>query len=86
MKITMTEATKAKLIKLHQEGFLDKFFDDVIDQINQDAEDKMTAIGKSAPGRLAARRNARLKKNMKSIKQNPNGFKQKVLSVLGLSK
>ena len=30
MKITMTEATKAKLIKLHQEGFLDNFFDDLI--------------------------------------------------------
>ena len=82
----MTEATKAKLIKLHQEGFLDNFFDDLIDQINQDATDNMTAIGKSAPDRLAARRLARLKKNMKSIKQNPKSFKQKVLSVLGLSK
>ena len=84
MKITMTEATKAKLIKLHQEGFLDNFFDDLIDQINQDAEERIGAIGQSAPDRLKARKLARLKKNMKSIKQNPKGFKQKVLSVLGL--
>jgi hypothetical protein len=82
----MTEATKAKLIKLHQEGFLDNFFDDVIDQINKNADDNMTAIGKSADDRFAARRAALIKKHMKSIKQNPKSFKQKVLSVLGLSK
>ena len=44
MKFKMSENTRNKLIKLKNEGLLDKFFGDMIKNINKSSDERMTKI------------------------------------------
>ena len=76
MKFKMSENTRNKLIKLKNEGLLDKFFGDMIKNINKSSDERMTKILKSAP--------ARERKFLKKIKDDPKGARKDLEKAFGL--